>query len=142
MAIGCTAILCGALNQCSQARLEEKHLKEINEQKLALINECSKDKELTKEVSNEVFKQIDDLNGQLAGAKLRTSRSIPCTMPLAISANRVDGSTGRHQQDSGNGINVDELWNQSRRTEKDRIKVLGWQKFITKVWENNSCGKP
>lgn len=97
--------------------------------------ECSKDKQITNGIDNELQKNLSSVNSQLNSAKLLTKGTdTACYLPVTDTTSKADGNTKGQQPGKRNAVNSNTLIDFSGKCEKDRIKLIAAQKFIKEVW--------
>lgn len=124
-------IVCGGLlwkvdNQAQKIQTLSESLKTANK----TISEHEANVKITEETANEYQDTISRLNADL---KRLQQRPVRCYAPTSPSGG-TDGSTAGSQLSGGNGIRSDWLYDFAGRCEGERIKVIGLQTFINRVW--------
>lgn len=98
------------------------------------IEQCESDKALTEGVSNDYQSKIRSLNNQLG--KYRGMLSQSTCIPLTGEAIGSNGSPAAGELSGRNGINSHYLIDFAGRAEETRLKLLGCQDFINKLYES------
>jgi len=114
------------------AQLELDHKNALAAQKQSLTEQCEKDKAITKEVSDELQTQLDDVRSQLARAKrMQPNRCVPV---LADPAKRDDATANDAQLHHTDGVYSDALLDFAYDAEVVGRQLDACQSFVTKVW--------
>lgn len=128
-----TAALAWLLHSVDVHRLEAKHQRNLVSNAAAIQAECTADKRLTAEVSNDYQTRIAALNNELAAVKrLRPSK---CVVPTPIPAPGRNEATSRTKPAEEDGVTSDALYDFAGEAEQYRLQLIACQAFITKTWE-------
>lgn len=114
------------------ARLRHEKETALEAQRQSLVAQCEKDKQITKEVSDELQTQLDDARAQLARAKrVQQNRCVPV---LADPAKRDDATANDAQLHHTDGVYSDALLDFAYDAEVVGRQLDACQSFVTKVW--------
>lgn len=131
-----TAIVALLLHNWSISHLESKQAKALDTQKTELENKCTADKKITEDISSDYQSKINQLNGQLASLRMRMpSVCIPVITGQA-NGSHASSTAGQHGGQNG-GITSDALYGFSGECETYRLRLIGLQNFVNKVWAQN-----
>lgn len=116
------------------AQLELDHKNALAAQKKSLEEQCEKDKQITKEVSDELQAQLDDAAAQLARAKrVQPTRCVPV---VAHSAKRDDDTAQDGELHNAHGVYSDALLDFAYDAEVVGRQLDACQDFVTRVWDS------
>lgn len=94
----------------------------------AAIEQCAKDKLVTKETNDALQKSRDDIARRLAD--LKRMRPAQC-VPIASATHPTDGGW---QYAGSNGVDSDTLRDYAAQCESYRAELLGTWEFMDRVW--------
>lgn len=115
------------------ASIELKHQKALGLQKAALERECAAEKAITTEVSREYQKKLADLGKRTAAKRLRAPACVSViTSGPAGGHHAGTGSDALRRADGVDPAALDALANDA---ERDRLKLIGCQRFIRETWQ-------
>jgi hypothetical protein len=95
------------------------------------------DKQLTENANDEYQKQITDLDGQLADARMRRPRTCVIPLPSALAARRFNAAAATRRTPVATGITSDALLAFEGACQREVIKLTDLQNFARKVWQEN-----
>ena len=135
LAVVFTAALAYGLHALDVYRLEDQQRSEIAAQVKADNDQCSKDKAITKGVSDAYEKQISSLDSELNSIK-RVRPSACLIVQSSRSAKRNNAASGVAKPSQQNGVDSDALYDFARDSEGYRIQLIACQSFIQQTWAN------
>lgn len=115
------------------ASIELKHQQALEKQKTALERVCAAEKAITTEVSREYQKQISDLGKRAAAKRLRKQACVPVV--AAGPAGGHHAGTGPDPLRRADGVDPAALHDLAGDAERDRLKLIGCQRFIRETWQ-------
>jgi len=120
------------LHTVSVNGIEAKQRDALAEQHKTLTEQCQADKKLTEDANVKYQSELDALNGKLAAVKLRKpARCVPVT---TVTPKRPDAATTPAKLLGPYGLDSGWLYDYAGDAERERLKVIGLQKFIKDVW--------
>lgn len=100
-----------------------------------LTEQCAADKKLTEDANVKYQSELDALNSRLTAVKLR--KPARC-VPVAIASKRPDATAAPAKLLGPYGLDSGWLYDYAGDAERERLKVMGLQEFIRKVWSTRN----
>lgn len=96
----------------------------LDEQKTAIVSQCTKAQETAEGVSHDYQNQLTNLNRQLDSLRTRTT-----CVPIAPTSPGYSSAAGQPKP-----VNEGAIYDLAGEGEKYRIQLIGCQDFINKTW--------
>lgn len=130
LAVACIAFF-GLWRYCSlELDTAQTALKTAND----IISKYENNNAITEEVGNEYQKTIDKLNADIKRLRSYNARCYPIT----ITSGGANATTAGRELPVRDGIDSRWLYDFAGRCEGERLKVIGLQKFIDRIYENRN----
>lgn len=129
-----TFLICLGLNTIDVDRIEANNTATLQAQIKSDTDKCKQDQQITSAASTRYENQITFLNSELERLRNTAPAVVYVTKPSIrpnATAPKQSGQSVANAIDSGTFIDY------SGDCESDRLKVIGLQDFINKVWEAN-----
>ena len=129
-----------ALHALDVDRIEAKQRSALSDQARLLQSRCEQDKAITKGISDDYQKHLDDLNVELSALRVREpARCIAVSTPVTASGRH--GAAGTGKPAGQDGVTAQTLYDFAGEAERYRLQLISCQEFITATWQEQQDRK-
>ena len=129
-----TAVVALGLHEIDVSFIKAGQVNALQSLQSALVSQCNADKKITQEVSHDYEIQIASVN-----ARLDSLRQHPTCVPIASTTTGNNAATNLTRPNKPNGIDSSALYDYAGDYAKERLKLIGCQKFITDTWKEKGA---